>query len=574
MKHLKVATKLAVSFSILTFLTTLIVAFNIYNVKSLADAAQVRRAYVTEPLDYMVRFAIAYGNVRSATRDIGRATDEATTLRHIATLNTNMDIAIQSFRDYLDIFEGQSPDTFDQSEFESVKIVHDSLIAYRNICIQQLVPAGLANDADTVFHTITVVLTTYGTQIREHVDILTTLKSKQSSEWSTDNQRIGMIINFVFLFVVLAISVLLGMYISKLISKPLRLLAAFMKKAGSTGEIVLNAEHKSKMDEYLLHRDEIGQTMQATFGFLNHVTVTSSHLEALAQGDLTMEIDILSDRDIMGISVKHMIDSFNLMFKDIGLASTNVSSGSKQIAESSQALAQGATEQAATVSDISTSISGIAENTTENANLATKAAELVNSIMQSAKKGTEQMDTMMLAVNEINDASKSISTVIRTIDDIAFQTNLLALNAAVEAARAGQYGKGFAVVAEEVRNLAAKSASAAKDTGQLIANSMDKAMQGAAIAEATSTSLSEIVSGISESGQLILAIAKSSQSQHEDISRIHDAIGQVAKVVQQNSVTADQSANAAGQLSGQSDTLELLVGQFKLKCEESTQRRS
>jgi len=175
------------------------------------------------------------------------------------------------------------------------------------------------------------------------------------------------------------------------------------------------------------------------------------------------------------------------------------------------------------------------------------------------------MDEMIDAVNEINAASQSINKVIKVIDDIAFQTNILALNAAVEAARAGQHGKGFAVVAEEVRNLASKSAEAAKETGIMIQNSMEKAELGSKIANETAAGFNEISEGISESKQLIDQIAQSSKEQAMGISQVNIGIEQVAQVVQQNSATAEQSAASSEEMSGQSALLQELIGQFKLK---------
>jgi methyl-accepting chemotaxis protein len=224
------------------------------------------------------------------------------------------------------------------------------------------------------------------------------------------------------------------------------------------------------------------------------------------------------------------------------------------------------------VEELSASITEMTGTTRENAERADKAARLADRIIESAEKGNVQMDEMMDAVAEINESSKNISKIIKTIDDIAFQTNILALNAAVEAARAGEHGKGFAVVAEEVRNLASKSAEAAKDTGAMIQSSMDKAEHGTRIVGETAESIREIVSGIGESSLLVREISKSSEEQAREIDQISLGVDQVAQVVQQNSATAEESAAASEEMSGQSDMLRQLIAQFKTKDNDAARR--
>jgi methyl-accepting chemotaxis protein len=214
---------------------------------------------------------------------------------------------------------------------------------------------------------------------------------------------------------------------------------------------------------------------------------------------------------------------------------------------------------------LSVAMSDIASKTKENADKAGRAAELANTIMDTAEKGSRQMGEMIEAVEEINQSSQDISRVIKIIEDIAFQTNLLALNAAVEAARAGEHGKGFAVVADEVRTLAARSAQAAKDTTEMISNSMQKAELGSRIADETAVSLEAIVTGINESAQIYRDIATSSDEQYRAIEQINVDVMQVADIVQRNAATAEESASASLEMSSQSAILEELIAQFHLR---------
>jgi len=363
----------------------------------------------------------------------------------------------------------------------------------------------------------------------------------------------------------LLIAVVIVLLVVNKISKPLVDLSDFMIKAGTTGNVIVPPNEKQKMQHYAESKDEIGKVVDGCLHFIQHIEESAHELDIIADGDLTVQVEMLSDSDTIAKSLNHMLDNLNNIFAEIQSSSSQVSTGSKQIADGAQSLAQGSTQQAASVEQLSASIGEIAARTKANAETAGRTAKLSDTIRANAEKGRRQMDDMINAVKDINDASKSISKIIKTIDDIAFQTNILALNAAVEAARAGVHGKGFAVVAEEVRNLASKSAEAAKETGEMIQNSMTKAELGSTIAGETAASLNDILSGINESNQLVVEIAESSENQSQGISQINVGIDQVAQVVQQNSATAEESAAASEEMSGQSDMLQKLIAQFKLK---------
>ena len=353
-------------------------------------------------------------------------------------------------------------------------------------------------------------------------------------------------------------------YISGIISKPLRVLEEWYVMTAN-GDIVFKPEELAILDVYGARKDEVGGLYRAYKKQIDELNETCGDLNMVADGNLDIDVEPRSEYDLFRHSLIKMIDKLNSMFGQINSSTIQVSSGVRQIADDAQNLAQGATQQSATVEELSSSVSEITEQTKSNAEMAEKAADLAGTIKHNAEEGDQHMDDMMSAVKEINEASQQIGKVIKVIDDIAFQTNILALNAAVEAARAGQAGKGFAVVAEEVRNLASKSAEAAKDTAGLIENSMDKAELGTKIAQQTSESLKQIVSGITESSQLVSEIANLSKSQSAGIEQINTGIGQVSQVVQQNSATAEESAAVSEEMSGQSSLLQELVSKFKLK---------
>jgi len=285
---------------------------------------------------------------------------------------------------------------------------------------------------------------------------------------------------------------------------------------------------------------------------------------AIADGDLTRKVDIASDKDNLGKALEHMQQSLLTLIGQTKLAGEEIASGAMQIADSSQSMAQGASTQAGSLEEISSAMTQISSQTKMTADHAHKAQELSHSASTAAIDGNRQMQQMVEAMEEIRIASQSVANVIKVIEEIAFQTNMLALNAAVEAAHAGQHGKGFAVVAEEVRNLAARSAKAAKETADLIAGSVNKTENGAKIADQTAASLVEITNRIGQAAELVQGIAEAAREQSQGIDQVSQGLHQIDEVTQQNSAHAEEGAAASEELSGQAAQLNQLMQNFKV----------
>ncbi|HKK01282.1 MAG TPA: methyl-accepting chemotaxis protein [Desulfuromonadales bacterium] len=310
----------------------------------------------------------------------------------------------------------------------------------------------------------------------------------------------------------------------------------------------------------LQRRDEIGQMAKSMDAFADNLRdeiLTAFH--RLAEGDFTFEAHGLIREPLAKANQR-----LNEVMAQLQTGGIQIAAGAAQVSDSSQSLSQGATEQASSLEEISASMHQLSTQTKHNAENATQANQLMSQARSGAEEGNTQMQKMVVAMGEINTSSQNISKIIKVIDEIAFQTNLLALNAAVEAARAGQHGKGFAVVAEEVRNLAARSAKAAKETADLIEGSVQKTQNGAQIAEHTAKALQQIVADVTKVTDLVAEIAAASNEQAQGIAQINQGIAQIDQVTQQNTANAEESAAAAEELSSQASHQKQMLERFKL----------
>ena len=354
---------------------------------------------------------------------------------------------------------------------------------------------------------------------------------------------------------VVVLCLILILSIRVIILKPLRRMS---EAAGKVAAGELNVEYAYDST------NEIGLIGRA-FARLTDIERNRADLtQRIARGDLTTEVELLSEADVFGLALKEMTRALNEIMLNLNSTTDRVARGSAQISESSNLLSVGASEQAASLEEISSSMTQVGSQTSFNADNAQQADILSKEANKAAEKGNEQMNNMIAAMNDINISSREIGKIIKAIDDIAFQTNLLALNAAVEAARAGRHGKGFAVVAQEVRNLASRSAKAARETSELIEEAMKNIENGSEIVSLTADSLKEIMARAAKVTDLVSDIAAASNEQKSAIIQINQGLNQVEQVTTQNTASAEQTASMAEELADQARFVRQLVSKFKL----------
>jgi len=299
-------------------------------------------------------------------------------------------------------------------------------------------------------------------------------------------------------------------------------------------------------------------------------------LEKVANRDLTAKVEGNYKGDFAKIKESLNLAAANLDegFQQVSHSAAQVAAASMEISGGSQSLAQGASEQASRIEEVSSSLQEISSMTQQNATNSKEARSLSDNARTSTERGMHSMDQLSNAIGKIKESSDSTAKIVKTIEEIAFQTNLLALNAAVEAARAGDAGKGFAVVAEEVRNLAMRSAEAAKTTAQLIDEAVTNTNHGVTLNDEVKRNLAEINEQIEKVSVVVSEIAAASDQQSQGVAQINTAIEQMNDVTQQTAANSEESASAAEELSSQSQEMLSLISSYKLSISQASYSNS
>lgn len=363
-------------------------------------------------------------------------------------------------------------------------------------------------------------------------------------------------------FVLIILSLLIAKRSAARIASPIIQLVGRLKKL-SNGDLDSEIPEVSSRDEIGTLADSLKGTVSTLKSYVGEI---SEVLDRLAGGDCTVETvqNYAGDFSPIKVSFQRILQKLNGVFSEIDQTAGQVSLGADQISNASQTLSQGSMDQAATIQELAASVSEIAEKVNRTASHARTAADYSRNSFSEVKDGKEHTEQMKTSMAEINQCSSEIEKINHTIRDIAFQTNILALNASVEAARAGSAGKGFSVVAEEVRNLAGKSAEAAKNTEELIGHTVTAVKNGTRIADETGTVLEEIIQGTEKTANAVNAISEAAEDQAAAIHQITIGMDRISSVVQTNSAASEEFAATSQELDGQVQTLKNALAFFKI----------
>ena len=556
MKNLKIRARMIISYLIIAALLVVsgIVSISVLskvsnNMKSFYDDQfhTVENSWAARRAVYACRGAVLQSMIEM---------DSAATMAQVDSARSEFETILESLSAARETFKGDM----------NLLTECESWVNQAETYLNQVCDLVTVNEKEAAYRIVVDSYKPLMDKVRENlVKVADTASANALAKVEESNKMAGasQLIVFILIAVSVIISIVLGLAVSESVRKPV----AEMKMVCSEiakGNMKVAIEYEAK--------DELGEMAsdmrRMTDSLRTIIRDIDFWMEKMGEGDFTVESQAEKSYvgDYVGIlnAFTKLRSSMNETLSQIDVSADQVNSGGDQVSSSAQALAQGSTQQASSVEELAATINDISHqiaNTAEHAKTAKEENELSH---QQIEVCSGHMDDLMKAMNVIDSKSKEISKVIKTIEDIAFQTNILALNAAVEAARAGSAGKGFAVVADEVRNLATKSQEASKSTGALIEETVKAVADGTRLSGETDQALREVVASAQKVLDAVTLISTATEEETNSLAQVTTGIDQISSVVQTNSATAEQSAAASEELSGQANLLKEMVGRFTL----------
>lgn len=407
----------------------------------------------------------------------------------------------------------------------------------------------------------------YAPALENVQDVLITIGEKSDNNAVSSYNKVMMTrnISLILLAVVAAISIFFSINLARILTslfmKPIKELEIASDKL-KNGDLDIEINDTTE-DELGTLADDFSDTAAALKAI---VADLSRGMQEMAKGnfDIAPEVAYVGAFKEIEENLATFLVTISNTLDHINTSSDSVSGNAQQIAQGAQALTEGATDQSSSIEELQATVTEVSEQVDKNAKNAGNANDMAVSVESEIKGSNDQMHQMVTAMDTITEASTQIENIIHLIDDIASQTNLLALNASIEAARAGEAGKGFAVVATEVGNLATQSAEAARNSNQLIADTIRAVENGKNIASQTASMLEESTGKTQELVSHIAEISDASEKQAEALNQIAQAVDQIASVVEENTAMAEESSASSEELAGQAQVLKELIAQFQL----------
>ncbi|MNP92334.1 Methyl-accepting chemotaxis protein II [compost metagenome] len=506
--NMKVGTKLSLGFGITALLTLLIAVFALMRINQIDGVIAAQNEIRTQQLERLYTAREALGQTGLAARNAYIFTNKSDALRELDILDEQKAI-------YLDALAKMTPFFKGDANFEKVSkgllTMAEELKRprqFRDADQMEAFGKFLVNECSPLRRQIVADIGTVVTSMQKVVD------AKSAEADLAARQSITIII--AISAVALLLSIGLGIIISRSITRPLNE-AVLVAQTVASGDLTSQINVKSK--------DETGQLLQA---------------------------------------LKDMNQSLIGIVDEVRSGTATMATASNQIASGNMDLSSRTEEQASSLEETASSMEELTSTVKQNADNARQANSLSVSASEIAVKGGQVVSEVVVTMNGINDSAKKITDIIGVIDGIAFQTNILALNAAVEAARAGEQGRGFAVVASEVRNLAQRSAAAAKEIKALIDDSVGRVDTGSKLVVQAGATMTEVVDSVKRVTDIMAEIMEASQEQSAGIEQVNQAIAQMDHVTQQNAALVEEAAAAAGSLKDQAAKLEQTVSVFKI----------